>query len=258
MSFVDLTIGTATLALIARHRFQTAPHGRERLRAGDRLRIDPLAEIEPYAHCFAGHVLPLRIGAFSYSYSNLDTAMSIGRYSSISWDVEVMGSQHPTEWATTSPFAWMPRPLGGIRAYLGDVDGSLRVRPFAQGPQEVAIGNDVWIGAGAMLKRGIRIGDGAVIAARSLVTKDVAPYAIVAGQPARLLRMRFPDALIARFADARWWRFGVDVLQPFDVSEPSLFLDRLEAAIDAGTVSPLALPVLTGADIIASGEAPAA
>ena len=69
----------------------------------------------------------------------------------------------------------------------------------------MTIGNDVWIGSGAMILSGVTIGDGAVVAARAVVTKDVPPYAIVAGNPARLVRYRFDEATIAALLEAAWW-----------------------------------------------------
>jgi len=69
----------------------------------------------------------------------------------------------------------------------------------------VVIGNDVWIGTEAFILSGVKIGDGAVIAARTVVTKDVPPYAIVAGNPARIVKMRFDDETVARLLAIQWW-----------------------------------------------------
>jgi carbonic anhydrase/acetyltransferase-like protein (isoleucine patch superfamily) len=69
----------------------------------------------------------------------------------------------------------------------------------------VAIGNDVWIGSGAVVLSGVHIGDGAVIGAHAVVARDVPAYAVVAGNPAQALRMRFDDATIAALVEAAWW-----------------------------------------------------
>jgi hypothetical protein len=87
---------------------------------------------------------------------------------------------------------------------------------------DVTIGHDVWIGSQAMIMSGVSIGHGAVIAARAVVTKDVAPYAIVGGNPARELRKRLPEVDIAALLDVRWWDLPterVKALLPLLMSE---------------------------------------
>jgi hypothetical protein len=113
----------------------------------------------------------------------------------------------------------------------------------------VTIGHDVWIGDDAMIAPEVTIGHGAIVGARSLVLKDVPPYAIVVGQPATVLRMRFPDELIARFLDLQWWRFGPDVVQPLPADQPEQFLDALEARIAADPPAEFQPAPLTAKDI---------
>jgi virginiamycin A acetyltransferase len=72
------------------------------------------------------------------------------------------------------------------------------------------VGNDVWIGQNATILPGLRIGDGAIIAANSTVTRDVEPYAIVGGNPAKLIRMRFSEAEIEELLELRWWDWDID------------------------------------------------
>ena len=72
------------------------------------------------------------------------------------------------------------------------------------------IGNDVWIGYEAVVMAGVHIGDGAVVAARAVVTRDVPPYAIVGGVPARIIRMRFDERTIARLLETAWWDWPAD------------------------------------------------
>lgn len=85
-------------------------------------------------------------------------------------------------------------------------------------PDKITIGNDVWIGAGSIIRKGITIGDGAVVGAGSVVSKDVPPYGIVAGNPARLIKYRFDEATIAEFLDLKWWDLPVEKIfsLPFD------------------------------------------
>lgn len=241
-------------ALLARHRLHSGTHGRARWAVGGHVSVDPAARVEPYTHILAGSTVPLALGAFSYSWSRLEPTMRIGRYCSIASGVSQLGA-HPTNWVSTSPFSHHPHPLGGFADYLKD-NGVQHypVQDFDMGIAPVEIGHDVWIGEGVALKPGVSIGDGAVVAAHAVVTRDVPPYAIVGGVPARLIGSRFPEALAERLRATRWWRFGPDLLQSLDVREPKSFVDRLDRAIADGA-QPLDLPVLTGRAIIAAGEA---
>lgn len=103
----------------------------------------------------------------------------------------------------------------------------------------VTVGNDVWIGQGVFIKSGVSIGDGAIIAARSVVTRDVEPYAIVAGVPAKRLRSRFDDELVKRFLDIKWWNYNIMSLPQIDFSSPISALEEIENAMAKGIVQPL-------------------
>jgi acetyltransferase-like isoleucine patch superfamily enzyme len=76
-------------------------------------------------------------------------------------------------------------------------------------PKETFIGHDVWIGHGAYIRAGIKIGNGAIVAAHSVVVGDVPPYAIVAGNPAKIKRFRFAEDIVAALERLRWWRFAI-------------------------------------------------
>ncbi|NYT40621.1 CatB-related O-acetyltransferase [Sphingomonas sp. R-74633] len=177
---------------------------------------------------------PIAVGAFTYlgEESHLEH-VRIGRYSSIGKRAQVGLSTHPTGWLTTSALGFMPFPA--FETYFMDDDPAWqRALPVGDNPPETThIGNDVWIGANAMVKQGVTIGDGAVIGAMSVVTRDVPPYAVVAGTPARLIRMRFPDAVIERMLALRWWQYNLLDLA-IDHTDPMQALDAIEAAIEAG------------------------
>ena len=101
---------------------------------------------------------------------------------------------HRADWISTFPFYWMPE----VEAFAGAENGF-------QPAGETVIGNDVWIGSEAIVMPGVRIGDGAVIGTRALVTRDVEPYAIVGGNPARTIRKRFDDERVRLLLEMKWW-----------------------------------------------------
>ncbi|MCW2381718.1 MULTISPECIES: type B chloramphenicol O-acetyltransferase [unclassified Sphingobium] len=109
---------------------------------------------------------------------------------------------HRSDWISSFPFFWMP----DVPAFAGADNG---YRPAG----DTVIGHDVWIGSEAVILPGITIGHGAIIGTRSVVTKDVAPYAIVGGNPAKLIRQRFADAEVARLLELCWWDWSDDDLQ---------------------------------------------
>ncbi|MTH61834.1 type B chloramphenicol O-acetyltransferase [Paracoccus litorisediminis] len=128
----------------------------------------------------------------------------IGSFCSIgSGAAFIMGGNqgHRNDWISTFPFYWMPE----VPAFAGAANGFLPAG-------DTVIGNDVWIGAEAIIMPGVSIGDGAVIGTRAVVTRDVAPYAIFAGNPAKIIRSRFEDRIIGLLLEMRWWDWPEDAL----------------------------------------------
>ena len=121
--------------------------------------------------------------------------LSIGKYCSIADDVEIfLGGNHRTDWVSTYPFSAF-RNWPSARGIPG--------HPSTKG--DVTIGNDVWLGAGCVILSGVTVGNGAVIGCRSVVSRDVPPYAIVAGNPATVVRFRFGAEEIDRLQACAWW-----------------------------------------------------
>ena len=163
------------------------------------------------------------IGAFSYGAPHVqlwgaDGRLTIGRYCSIAGSVSILlGGEHRPDWVTTYPFNVLHPSAVHIVGH-----------PATRG--DVVIGNDVWLGQGAVILSGVTIGDGACIAGYSLVTKDVAPYAIVGGNPARLIRSRFPPEQVEALLRIAWWNWPEDELPRwFDL----LLSGDIQAFIDA-------------------------
>jgi acetyltransferase-like isoleucine patch superfamily enzyme len=120
-------------------------------------------------------------------------SLKIGKYCSIATGVTIfLGSEHRVDWVSTYPFP-----------YLWKEARSIQGHPATKG--DVVIGNDVWIGYATTILSGVTIGDGAAIGACSLVTKDIPPYAIAAGNPVQILRYRFDEETIGRLLKIRWW-----------------------------------------------------
>ncbi len=181
----------------------------------------------------------LELGAFSYAVSGFYFACRIGRYCSFGEQVQIGRHPHPMSWISTSPFFYLPyknvldqRPPEGIK---------FKSKPFLNSSPPVTlkvttIGNDVWIGHGAFILPGINIGDGAVIAAKSVVTKDVPPYAVMAGSPARIVRFRFPENQIRELLELKWWEFAPWQLEGSRVDDIPAFIQFLSNLRQSGEV----------------------
>lgn len=97
------------------------------------------------------------------------------------------------------------------------------------GKGDTVVGNDVWLGMEAMVMPGVTLGDGAIVGARAVVTEDVAPYTVVAGNPARVVRQRFPDAVICELLAIRWWDWPIELIEAALPVIQSSDIDALKA-----------------------------
>ncbi len=169
------------------------------------------------------------IGAHSYGVDGsphiltwADTAtLTIGAFCSFAEGSKILlASEHRPEWITTYPLPLLNHDLPNIQECVGTKG-------------DVIIGSDVWVGMHAIILSGVTIGDGAVIGAGAIVTKDVEPYAIVAGNPARLIRFRFEPEVCNALQKIAWWNWPIEKIKE---EQPSLlssdvhtFLERWKA-----------------------------
>lgn len=146
------------------------------------------------------------LGDFTYVTSRTNIARTtLGKYCSVGPDCKIGLGKHPSkEFVSTHPIFFSISRLAQI---------SFADRSYFEEFDNIAIGNDVWIGANVIVIDGIRIGDGAIVAAGSVVTKDVPPYAIVGGVPAKVIRFRFEQYQIEKLLEIKWWDMNIDYLK---------------------------------------------
>lgn len=154
------------------------------------------------------------------------TKITVGSFTSIADRVVVfLGGNHRTDWITTYPFGTVatdvfPYPKCATNVSKGDV----------------IIGNDVWIGSNVTIMSGVTVGDGSIVAANSTVTKNVEPYTIVGGNPAKLIRKRFTDVQIKKLLELSWWNLPDQIIKKLI---PYLLSSNIEGLINFASANNL-------------------
>lgn len=144
------------------------------------------------------------------------TKLKIGNFCSIASDAWIlMGGEHHTEWVTTYALFYDLLTPTGFK--------------FSKTKGDIVIGNDVWIGSGACILSGVTIGDGAVIGARTVVAKDIPPYAIAVGNPARVIKYRFDSETIEKLLKIQWWNWSDEEIKEI---APLLLSPHIEQFIE--------------------------
>jgi virginiamycin A acetyltransferase len=202
-------------------------------RVGEIVTIPARVEVEPQAALPSGFFVSM--GAYSYCHGPFRSATaSIGRYCSIAGGAHPFGPSHPLQRVSTSMVSYSPRYIDVAGSFGHD---DYEITPYDQTGEPVYIENDVWIGEDALISGGVTVGNGAVLAARTVVTKDVPPYAIVAGVPGRVIKSRFSPVVIDMLLEARWWEYNFCDL-PRQWLDPSGFCAALLEMQREGRIQP--------------------
>ncbi|BAQ64650.1 CatB-related O-acetyltransferase [Geminocystis sp. NIES-3709] len=164
-----------------------------------------------------------KIGNFTYiSHQCIINNCEIGNYCSIARGVKIGLGKHPTNFISTSPiFYSLVNPLKKI------VSKSQKFTEF----ERTFIGSDVWIGVNTLLADGVTIGDGAIIGANAIVTKDIPPFAIAVGCPAKVIKYRFSEENIEKLLSIKWWEK--------DISELESYLNLFQYEVDDNVINNL-------------------
>lgn len=212
-------------------------------------------EIEQFSQLVKTHGKLFSIGMCSY-VKDIDLPINscVGRYCSIAPGVKAMGGgRHPQNRFTTSPVTLSNPSEKGIAPMSIDKEYDKGFIPtyFKQKKLPIIIGNDVWIGNNVIIKRGIKIGNGAIIAEGAIVTKDVPPYALVAGAPAIVKRYRFSEQVINKLQEIKWWNYAYWNFEGiYGADKIEDFISKFEKLVADGKLLPYHPKCVTGADIL--------
>ncbi|WP_100141194.1 CatB-related O-acetyltransferase [Snodgrassella alvi] len=160
------------------------------------------------------------VGQYTYINNNsqVNSYVTIGKFCSIACDVIIAPDPHPMNWLSTHPFQCDPS--------WADVMG-INGMHFIAPNNHTLIKNDVWIGARAVIKRGVTIGNGSIIGSCAMVTKDVPDYAIVAGNPAKIIKYRFNEEIINKLLKSEWWNLPIEKLRDIKFDDINIAVSQL-------------------------------
>lgn len=191
---------------------RSIPNAEMRWIQGTYLDFKKTAAIEEFSTIGAGNIL-YSSGSFSAMASAFTSNTTIGRYVEVATGCRVLGFRHPIEAVSINSaiFNFYRENIYPYFQLYEEKKGSLHNKQPVPTPQThslpLKIGHDVWFGNNVMFNDGLTIGSGAVIAANAVLTHDVPPYAIVAGVPAKVKKLRFSDSIVTRLLESNWWNY---------------------------------------------------
>lgn len=170
----------------------------------------------------------VKLGAYSYIVSGFLCGVEVGRYCSFGGEVQVGRQGHPIDWVSTSPFTYMhSSKVIGVNHFSLGHSGEFKYTSSPTSLKKTIIEHDVWIGHGAMVMPGVKVGTGSIIAAGAVVTKDVEAYSIVGGNPAKHIRYRVESPLKERLLESEWWKYPPETICKLDPSNVNEFVDAI-------------------------------
>lgn len=214
-----------------------------RWKTGDIIKSSSNVILEKYSTIADGNSL-FTVGAFTSCASAFDANVRTGRYCSIAPHVQISGFRHPIEFVCQNSAIYNHH-REYVASYFSDKKKKLnrpiveKSWPSVQRSKNVEIGHDVWIGSNVKIARGVRIGNGAIVAAHSVVTKNVDPYTVVGGNPAQVFKTRYTPWVSEGLEEIQWWNYDLESMMAagLDFSDPEKFVkdfsDRLNDLEDA-------------------------